>query len=157
MLPQRGPKPLQPLTAALAFEMLAIPCQSPSLVVFGGYDRVFVALGAPTAFQPEKSRRSGSAEREQEPAVPIAAGEFIHRISRQRTAHLLASLGSESKQKPALAPAQNRSYGIPPRQRDSKRSSRTGPVLGGSRPPSPRRSPSRFRKGLPLGCQLSCT
>lgn len=36
MLPQRGPKPLQPLAAAPAFELLAIPCQSPSLVFFFG-------------------------------------------------------------------------------------------------------------------------
>lgn len=36
MLPQHGPKPQQPLGAAPAFDMLAVPCQSPSLVVFLG-------------------------------------------------------------------------------------------------------------------------
>lgn len=91
---------------------------------------------------------------EQEPSVPIVAGKLIHRIARQRTAHLLASLGSKSKLKAVLALAQNRSYGIPPQQRDSECLSHTGPVLGGSRLPSQQQSPSCFRKNLPWAVRI---
>lgn len=68
----------------------------------------------------------------------------------------LASLGLEASRKPALAPAQDRSYGNPPRQRDSKHSSRAGPVAGRFSPNKPAAKPVLLQEELALGCQVSC-
>lgn len=62
----------------------------------------------------------------------------------------LASLGLGASRTPALAPAQDRSFGNPPRQHDSKCSSPAGPALGGSQL-------FLVQEELTLGCEDSCT